>query len=395
MAKYTQKEIDALGAKGQAFHNPDGHYSYPVADEEDLHNAIHAVGRGGASHDAIRRYIIRRAKALGLSSAIPDNWTAGGGSSSLHRPDLQRLASHRGRMLGVREQRAVPFVEGVELRAKPDGTGGSSYAFRGYAATFADWFPMWDKWGDPYEESLRQGAFTQTLAGEWGGPDVRFLIGHNDGDLALARTAHGPWPGTMRLGQDTRGLEVDAPALDGRSSRVRDLASAVERGDMDGMSIGYVAQGQEWTPDWAKRTLTALDLHNGDVSVVAIPANPAAAGSVMIPLAAAGGMRQARPAEVRSADDADAEIMDVASAPDYNPDHGAGALQCASPDCSVPGGAMNAADARWCDQCGAPLYDEDGLIVLDDSGVVEEVGGAMADADLLAMQRRLRLLEIA
>jgi ribosomal protein L40E len=38
-------------------------------------------------------------------------------------------------------------------------------------------------------------------------------------------------------------------------------------------------------------------------------------------------------------------------------------------------------------------YNADGTIVLDDSGVVEEVGGALADADLLS--RRLRLLELA
>ena len=55
---------------------PDG--SYPIADSEDLDNAIHAVGRGGADHDAIRAHIIKRAKALGLTSRIPDNWGADG-----------------------------------------------------------------------------------------------------------------------------------------------------------------------------------------------------------------------------------------------------------------------------------------------------------------------------
>jgi Escherichia/Staphylococcus phage prohead protease len=79
-AKYTQAEVDALGAKGQAFKNPDGHYSYPIADGDvdDLKNAIHAVGRGGASHDAIRKYIMSRAKALGQSALIPDTWQSDG-----------------------------------------------------------------------------------------------------------------------------------------------------------------------------------------------------------------------------------------------------------------------------------------------------------------------------
>ena len=55
---------------------PDG--SYPIADVGDLTKAIHAVGRGGSSHDAIRRHIITRARSLGASSKIPDNWNSDG-----------------------------------------------------------------------------------------------------------------------------------------------------------------------------------------------------------------------------------------------------------------------------------------------------------------------------
>lgn len=77
-AKYTQDQIDALGKKGQAFKNPDGDYSYPIADKDDLSNAIKAVGRGGADHDAIRAYVIKRAKTLGLSDMIPDGWGSDG-----------------------------------------------------------------------------------------------------------------------------------------------------------------------------------------------------------------------------------------------------------------------------------------------------------------------------
>jgi hypothetical protein len=73
-AKYKQKDRDKMASGGQAM--SDG--AYPVADSEDLDNAIHAVGRGGADHDAIRKHIIGRAKALNLSSKIPDNWNADG-----------------------------------------------------------------------------------------------------------------------------------------------------------------------------------------------------------------------------------------------------------------------------------------------------------------------------
>ena len=76
--KYKQADRDQMAKSGQAM--PDG--SYPIADEEDLDNAIHAVGRGGADHDSIRAHIIKRAKALGLSSKIPDNWGADGSLTS-------------------------------------------------------------------------------------------------------------------------------------------------------------------------------------------------------------------------------------------------------------------------------------------------------------------------
>jgi len=57
--------------------------SYPIRDKahhglSDLSNAIRAVGRGSGSHNAIRKHIMSRARALGASDQIPDNWTAGG-----------------------------------------------------------------------------------------------------------------------------------------------------------------------------------------------------------------------------------------------------------------------------------------------------------------------------
>jgi len=73
-AKYNADDLKRMAGNGQAMKDE----SYPIADKEDLDRAIRAVGRGGASHDAIRRHIISRAKSLGASSEIPDNWGADG-----------------------------------------------------------------------------------------------------------------------------------------------------------------------------------------------------------------------------------------------------------------------------------------------------------------------------
>ncbi len=87
-AKYSADDKKKLLAKGHAFKNANGDASYPIDDAEDLGNAIHAVGRGGADHDAIRKYIIGRAKALGLSSKIPDNWNADGSIGEANAAEL-------------------------------------------------------------------------------------------------------------------------------------------------------------------------------------------------------------------------------------------------------------------------------------------------------------------
>ncbi len=72
---FTSKQRKSMASSGQAM--PGGRY--PIANKSDLRNAIRAVGRGKGSHDDIRRHIIRRAKALGLSNLIPPNWTTSGG----------------------------------------------------------------------------------------------------------------------------------------------------------------------------------------------------------------------------------------------------------------------------------------------------------------------------
>lgn len=73
-AKYNAADLKRMAASGAAMENE----SYPIADKEDVEHAVNAVGRGGASHNAIRAHVIRRAKAIGASSMIPDNWGADG-----------------------------------------------------------------------------------------------------------------------------------------------------------------------------------------------------------------------------------------------------------------------------------------------------------------------------
>jgi uncharacterized protein (UPF0303 family) len=71
-----------LSAEGRRRSTAKGHAMqggrFPIENRGDLQNAIHAVGRAKGDHALVRRFIIRRARALGLTSMIPDNWSADG-----------------------------------------------------------------------------------------------------------------------------------------------------------------------------------------------------------------------------------------------------------------------------------------------------------------------------
>jgi hypothetical protein len=50
---------------------PDG--SFPIANANDLRNAIQSVGRA-KNYEAAKRHIIRRARALGMTDMLPEDW---------------------------------------------------------------------------------------------------------------------------------------------------------------------------------------------------------------------------------------------------------------------------------------------------------------------------------
>ncbi len=106
---YSSKQMDDMADKGQAMLNDKGDPSYPIKTKADLRKAIKAVGRGGADHDKIRKHVMDRAKALGLTSLIPDTWNADG---SL-------------------KESAVRFGEIRECYTEPSGAGFAIDAYNG------------------------------------------------------------------------------------------------------------------------------------------------------------------------------------------------------------------------------------------------------------------------
>lgn len=72
LASISERARKRLASEGKAL--PDG--SYPIRNVDDLKNAIQSYGRSKKSDRAkVRRHIIKRARGLGKSELIPEQWT--------------------------------------------------------------------------------------------------------------------------------------------------------------------------------------------------------------------------------------------------------------------------------------------------------------------------------
>jgi HK97 family phage prohead protease len=136
----------------------------------------------------------------------------------------------------------------IERRATA-GVTASGRTLTGYAATFGTVTTIGD-----FSERIAQGAFTATLAS---GRDVLALADHNQ-SAVLGRTRSG----TLSLRQDSKGLQFSLQLPDTQAGR--DVVALASRGDIGGMSFGFVATNESWTGN--TRELRAVELH--EISIV-------------------------------------------------------------------------------------------------------------------------------
>ena len=140
----------------------------------------------------------------------------------------------------------------------------------GYAAVFNTIVNVGD-----FLEQVDRGAFAATLKS---GRGVVLLLGHNQSGLPLASTSSG----TLRLEEDGRGLRFAADLPDSPSGR--DLAEAIRRGDLRGMSFGFGVKRDRWSADSSGRTVRSLlEVDLFEVSAVAFPAYPSTSVSIATP----------------------------------------------------------------------------------------------------------------
>lgn len=95
--------------------------------------------------------------------------------------------------------------------------------------------------GGWYDEIIEGGALDSTDL-----RDVRFLVNHDTRRIPLARSRRNNGNSTMQLIVDERGLSITVWLDTENNAEARALYSAVQRGDISGMSFMFEVRDEEW-----------------------------------------------------------------------------------------------------------------------------------------------------
>lgn len=157
------------------------------------------------------------------------------------------------------ELRAFDF----EVRAERDEEHGSYLS--GTPIVYEAWTDL--GW---YDERIADGALADTDL-----KDVRFLVNHNTDMIPLARSRNNNANSTMQMEVvDGVGMNIRVNLDTENNAEAKALYSAVERGDISGMSFMFTVDGDNWKDidsDHPKRTITAIK-RVMEVSAVTFPA---------------------------------------------------------------------------------------------------------------------------
>lgn len=122
---------------------------------------------------------------------------------------------------------AVPNTRSARFDDLEVSEWSEGFRFEGHAAVFEETADIGD-----FTEAIERGAFRKVLSQ---GANVPMLYDHNAGLPILASTGGG----TLKLEEDAKGLGVLADVADTQLGR--DVRVLAKRGDIRGMSYGFVA----------------------------------------------------------------------------------------------------------------------------------------------------------
>lgn len=134
---------------------------------------------------------------------------------------------------------------------------GGKMTVAGYASVFGERTNI----AGMFDEVIEAGAFARSIKSA----DVRAYFDHDTGRVLGRKSA-----GSLRMKEDDKGLavEIDLPdTTDGR-----DVRTLLERGDVSGMSFGFIPVRQEWDESGEVPLRRILDVDLFEVSIVSEPA---------------------------------------------------------------------------------------------------------------------------
>jgi len=92
-----------------------------------------------------------------------------------------------------------------------------------------------------FDEIIERGALNEADL-----TDVRFLVNHDTNKIPLARSRRNNGNSTMQLDVDDQGMAIKVVLDTENNSDARSLYSAVQRGDISGMSFMFSIDDEEW-----------------------------------------------------------------------------------------------------------------------------------------------------
>ena len=92
-----------------------------------------------------------------------------------------------------------------------------------------------------FDEIIERGALLKTDL-----RDVRFLVNHDISRIPLARSRRNNGNSTMQLTVDDDGMMICVSLDTENNAEAKSLYSAVQRGDITGMSFMFSVDGEEW-----------------------------------------------------------------------------------------------------------------------------------------------------
>lgn len=120
-----------------------------------------------------------------------------------------------------------------------------------------------------FDEIIERGALDKTDL-----TDVRFLVNHDLSKIPLARSRRNNANSTMQMAVDNDGMTIRVQLDTENNAEARALYSAVQRGDISGMSFMFSINSQQWDDlDSDHPTRRILEISSVvEVSAVTFPA---------------------------------------------------------------------------------------------------------------------------